>query len=58
MYTLIATANLNDVAPQAWLADVLDRIAEMPQSRLREFLPRHWRADFDRNSPHDQRPWR
>ena len=32
MYTLIATANLNHVAPQARLADVLDRIAEMPQS--------------------------
>ena len=27
MYTLIGTAKLNDVDPQAWLADVLDRIA-------------------------------
>lgn len=23
MYSLIATANMNDVVPQAWLADVL-----------------------------------
>ena len=27
MYTHIGTAKLNDVDPQAWLADVLDRIA-------------------------------
>jgi transposase len=33
------TAKLNDVDPRAWLADVLSRIAETPQSRLRELLP-------------------
>ena len=33
MYTLIGTAKLNDVDPQAWLADVLARIAEQPQPR-------------------------
>ena len=27
MYTLIGTAKLNVVDPQAWFADVLDRIA-------------------------------
>ena len=58
MYTLIATAKLNDVDPQAQLADVLNRIAEMPQSRLHEFLPWHRRADFFRNSPHNRQPWR
>ena len=45
MYTLIGTAKLNDIDPQAWLADVLDRIAEMPQNRLPELLPWHWKAD-------------
>ena len=45
MYTLIGTAKLNDVDPQAWLADVLARIAEIPQSRLHELLPWHWKAD-------------
>ena len=30
MYTLIGTAKLNDVDPQAWLAYVLARIAEQP----------------------------
>jgi IS66 C-terminal element len=37
MYTLIQTAKLNDVDPQAWLADVLARIADIPQNRLSEF---------------------
>ena len=45
MYTLIGTAKLNDVDPQAWLADVLDRIAEQPQSRLHELLPWNWKAE-------------
>jgi transposase len=39
MYTLIQTAKLNDVDPQAWLADVLARIADTPQTRLAELLP-------------------
>ena len=45
MYTLIGTAKLNDVDPQAWLADVLDRIADLPQSRLHELLPWNWKAE-------------
>ena len=45
MHTLIGTAKLNDVNPQAWLADVLDRIADMPQNRLHELLPWHWKAE-------------
>ncbi len=44
MTTLIATAKLNDVDPLAWLADVLARIAGMPQSRLAELLPWNWQA--------------
>jgi len=43
MTTLIATAKLNDVDPLAWLADVLARIAGMPQSRLAELLPWQWK---------------
>jgi hypothetical protein len=43
MATLLTTAKLNDVDPQAWLADALARIAGTPQSRLPELLPWHWR---------------
>jgi transposase len=42
MYTLIGTAKLNDVDPQAWLADVLERIADQPLRRLGELLPWNW----------------
>lgn len=44
MYTLIVTAKMNDVDPQAWLADVLARIADTPKSRLAELLPWNWKA--------------
>ena len=50
MYTLIGTAKLNNVNPQAWLTDVLDRIAGTPQSQLDELLPWNWQ-DSQR---HDQ----
>ena len=49
MYTLIGTARLNDVDPQEWLADVLARIAEQPQTRLHKLLPRHWKAERQQN---------
>ncbi len=42
MYSLIVTAKMNDVDPQAWLADVLARIADHPASRLDDLLPWHW----------------
>ena len=44
MYSLIATAKLNGVDPQAWLADVLGRIADTPRSRLGGLLPWNWTA--------------
>ena len=42
--TLIMTAKLNDIDPLAWLADVLARIADIPQSRLPELLPWQWKT--------------
>lgn len=44
MYGLIVTAKMNDVDPQVWLADVLARIADLPQHRLPELLPWNWKA--------------
>jgi len=43
MTTLISTAKLNDIDPLDWLADVLARIADSPQSRLPELLPWQWK---------------
>ena len=43
LYTLIATAKLNDIDPQAWLADVLARLPDHPAKRIHEFLPWNWR---------------
>ncbi len=42
MYSLIVTAKMNGVDPQAWLADVLTRIAAHPAHRIDELLPWKW----------------
>jgi hypothetical protein len=42
MYSLIVTAKMNGVDPQAWLADVLARIAAYPAHQLDELLPWNW----------------
>jgi transposase len=47
IYTLIATAKLNDIDPEAWLADVLRRINDHPASGLDELLPWNWTARND-----------
>jgi transposase len=47
IYSLIVTAKLNGIDPQAWLADVLRRIADQPLSRLDQLLPWHWKPDAD-----------
>jgi transposase len=43
IYTLIATAKLSNVDPQAWLADVLARSPDHPAKRIHELLPWNWR---------------
>ena len=44
MYSLITTAKMNDVDPQAWLADTLARIANHPAQRIGELMPWNWIA--------------
>jgi transposase len=48
MYTLIQTARLNGVDPQAWLADVLARINDHAIHRLDELMPWNWAAEMER----------
>ena len=42
--TLIQTAKLNDIDPQAWLADVLARIADHKINDLAALLPWNWHS--------------
>ena len=49
MYSLIVTAKLNNIDPQAWLADVLARIAGHPARRLDELLPWNWQVSQERH---------
>ena len=44
IYTLIASAKLNDIDPQAWLEDVLRRIADHPAGQLAGLLPWNWQT--------------
>lgn len=41
-YSLIQTCSLNNVDPQAWLADALARIADHPVNQLDALLPWNW----------------
>ena len=43
IYTLVESAKLNDVDPQAWLADVLARLQDHPARRIAELLPWNWK---------------
>ncbi len=43
MYSLIESAKLNGIDPQAWLADLLKRLADHPAKRLHELLPWNWK---------------
>jgi transposase len=44
IYTLIETCKMNDVDPQAWLADVLARLPDHPASQVADLLPWTWKA--------------
>ena len=45
MYTFIGTVKLDEVERQARLTDILDRIADLPQTCLHKLLPWNWKAD-------------
>lgn len=42
IYTILETAKMCDINPQAYLADVLDRIADHPIRQIDTLLPWHW----------------
>ena len=43
IYTLIETAKLNDIDPQAWLTDMLTGLQDHPAMRIAELLPWNWK---------------
>ena len=45
LYTLIETAKLNGIDPQAWLADVLARLPDHSAKRIGELLPWNWQRE-------------
>ena len=45
VYTLIETCKMNDVDPQAWLADVLARLPDHPANKVADLLPWNWKAN-------------
>ncbi len=57
MATLIETAKLNGIDPQAWLANVLARIAAIPQSSLPELLPWELAGTLDDREVLRHEPW-
>ena len=50
LYTLIATAKLNGVDPQAWLAHLLGHIADHPAKRIADLLPWNWKRDVQQRA--------
>jgi transposase len=42
MYSLITTAKMNGIDPQAWLADLLAHIADHPANKIEELMPWNW----------------
>ncbi len=49
MYSLITSAKMNNVDPQAWLADILARIASHPVHQIEELMPWNWIAPQNHN---------
>ena len=50
MYSLIVTAKMNDIDPQAWLADILGRLPDMTASQVPALLPWSWKASEHRQA--------
>jgi transposase len=48
MYTIIESAKMSGLDPEAYLTDVIARIADHPAHRIDELLPWNWKAACQR----------
>jgi transposase len=53
LYSLVATCEANNVNPEAYLADVLIRVATHPASKIYELLPHNWKPPDNSTLPPD-----
>lgn len=51
-YALIETAKLNNLDPERYLADMLERIADHSINRIDELLPQNWNVDEQNTGQH------
>lgn len=42
IYTIVETCKMTGLNPQAYLADIIDRIADPPANKIDELLPWNW----------------
>ena len=47
--SLLVTCRLHGIDPYSYLVDVLQRVSELPQSRVAELTPRLWKQNFSAN---------
>lgn len=50
MYSLIVTAKMNDIDPQAWLANVLARLPYITVPQVPDLLPWNWKSSHIRQA--------
>jgi transposase len=43
MYTIVETCRMNDINPQAYLTDIIGKIADYPIQKIDELLPWRWK---------------
>ncbi|MDP1870228.1 MAG: IS66 family transposase [Gallionella sp.] len=54
LYTFFAACKHNNINPEVWINDVLNRINDYKASRLEELMPQNWKPYTDKKSADDE----